>query len=405
MVISSLNEARDAKQQLNSFVPLGISYYTFMAISYMLDIYWKKAKAESSFLSYAVFLSYFPHIVQGPIDRYKAIGPQINGGAKLSYKNLTFGAQLSLWGLFKKMVIADRLGVLVSKVFSNYQSYSGSILLLASVFSAFELYCNFSGCMDIVRGVSQMLGVEIARNFDRPFFSKNAAEFWRRWHITLGSWFKDYVYMPISISPKMLRIVQKVKSRYGDRAYKAVAVIIPSGITWLLTGLWHGTGWNYVAWGVYWGLIIICSNVFAPEIEKLTKALRINTETQSWQLFRMIRTFMLFVISRILTTPAKISDSLGIFKRILCNFDIHSLFDRSVYTLGLDRSNFQLSLILLLILWAVSMLENKGSVREQIAGYNLVFRWILLYGLFFSIVIFGMYGPGFVASDFVYGNF
>jgi len=405
LVIGNHNQTRDAAEQIRTFMPLGISYYTFMAVSYMLDVYWRKVKAESSFVSYAVFLSYFPHIVQGPIDRFKAVGPQINQGVKLSYQNITFGAQLTMWGFFKKMVIADRLNQFVTTVFGEYESYPGSILLVAAIFSAFELYCNFSGCMDMVRGVSQMFGIEIAKNFEQPFFSKTAGEFWHRWHITLGTWFKDYIYMPISISPKLIKIMQLVKPRLGNRAAKSVAVIIPTAIVWLLTGIWHGTGWNYVLWGIYWGAIMILSSVFQPEIAKLTEKLKINTKAGSWKLFQILRTFSLFAVSRIISSCDTVADSFRYFGRIFSSFEISALFDRSIYSIGWDRSNCQLALVLILFLLAMDKLQEKGSVRERVAGYNIVFRWILYYALLFAILIFGMYGPGYVASDFVYGNY
>lgn len=259
--------------------------------------------------------------------------------------------------------------------------------------------------MDIVRGISQMFGITLAKNFDRPFFSKSVVEFWRRWHMTLGSWFKDYVYMPIAISPKTAKIGQAVKGKFGIHAAKTISVIIPTAIVWLFTGLWHGTGWNYVAWGIYWGTLIIFSTVFAPKITKLTAFLRVNTTTKSWQLFQTVRTFLLFVVGHIISSSRSMLDALTFLKKIVFDFRLSSLVDSTLFSLGLDKINFLLALLSLLILWGVSMLQNKGSVREQISTYNIVFRWILYYGLIFAILIFGMYGPGFNAGDFVYGNF
>ena len=197
----------------------------------------------------------------------------------------------------QKIVIADRLSIFTGNVFEAWQKKSGSILLVATVFAAVELYCDFSGCMDIASGISEMFGIELEKNFRHPFFSRSAAEFWRRWHITLGTWFKDYVYMPIVVSPKLIKMVQAVKKKFGTRAGKSVMLIIPLSIVWILTGIWHGTGMAYVVWGVYWGLLIILSAVLEPEIKSLTKFLRINTETQSWKVFQMIRTFFLFCSS------------------------------------------------------------------------------------------------------------
>lgn len=405
--VNDLLESRGAEKftLFSVIMPLGISYYTFMAIGYVLDVYWKRCEAEKNIVTYAAFLIYFPHIVQGPIDRFGALKPQLAEGAKLSYKNLAFGGQLILWGLFKKMVIADRINLVVTEVFAAHAAYSGSVVMAAAAFSAIELYCNFSGCLDIVRGYSQMLGIEIAENFDRPFFSKSASEFWRRWHVSLGAWFKDYVYMPLSISPKLIKFTQKCRRVIGDRAGKAMASVIPTAVVWLLTGLWHGTGWNYVVWGIYWGVLIILPNVFAPEIKKLSGLMRINTESGGWQIFRMIRTFFLFVAGRIITVPGDLKVSWEMLRHIFTQFKWASLFDGTLYSVGLDRPNFLLAIVAIAVVWAASIMQRRGPVRERIAESPLVFRWIIYYALFFAILIFGMYGPGFVASDFVYGNF
>lgn len=251
---------------MNIFALLGISYYTFSAIAYIADVYWKKENAETNYFAYLLFLIYFPKILQGPISRHKNIGRQLVEGHRFDYKKVCFGAQLMMWGYFKKMVIADRLLIIVNEVFGNYQKYPGSILVVGTIFAALQLYCDFSGCMDIIGGASELFGIELEKNFNHPFFSKSAAEFWRRWHITLGTWFKDYIYMPLVVSPRMMKLTQKVGKAFGKRAGKSIMVIVPSSIVWLLTGLWHGTGIPYIVWGIYWGILIIFSTVFEPEI-------------------------------------------------------------------------------------------------------------------------------------------
>lgn len=266
---------------MHAISALGVSYYTFSLISYVADVYWRKDRAETNFFRLLLFVLYFPKILQGPISRHKNLAPQLAQPHKFDYKGFCFGLQLMLWGYFKKMVIADRLAIFVNTVFGNAESASGSHLLVAACFAAFHLYCDFSGCMDIVGGFSQILGLKLEENFNHPFFSKTAAEFWRRWHITLGTWFKDYVLMPLMISPKLIGISRRLRERFGPRAGKTFMNIVPVAAVWLLTGLWHGTSWNYVVWGIYWGSMMIFSTVFAPEIKKITKFLRINTETAS----------------------------------------------------------------------------------------------------------------------------
>lgn len=398
-------EQAAAASAASVLVPLGISYYTFSLISYLADVYWKKDKAEQSFFRLLAFTVYFPKILQGPISRHKELAPQLFEGHSFDYTRFCFGLQRMVWGYFKKLVIADRLALFVNTVFGDIAAETGAHLLVAAVFSAVQLYCDFSGCMDIACGFSECLGLKLAENFDHPFFSKSAAEFWRRWHITLGTWFKDYIYMPLAISPKLLGVSKKLRDRFGARASRAFITIVPLFAVWMLTGLWHGTGWNYVAWGLYWGALIICSTVFAQEYKKLAELLHINTETGSWQIFRMVRTFCLFLISRIITAPGDLAKSGLIFKRILTAFHPEGFFDGSLYTLGLDRPNFLFALVTIFILWAVSMLQEKGSLREQIAKSNLVFRWAIYYLAVFSIIIFGIYGPGYDAASFVYMHF
>jgi D-alanyl-lipoteichoic acid acyltransferase DltB (MBOAT superfamily) len=403
--IGAYNEGKKAAQQINFFMPLGISYYTFMAVSYMLDIFWKKAKAEKNIVSYGAFLCFFPHIVQGPIDRYNTVQKSLNEGVGFDFKNITLGIQLAMWGFFKKMVIADRMSVVVNTVFGNHAEYAGSILLIAAIFSAFEMYCNFSGCMDIVRGVAQMMGITLAQNFDRPFFSKGTSEFWRRWHMTLGAFFRDYVYMPISISPKINGLIKTVREKHGVRLSKALGVVIPGAVVWVLTGLWLGTGVNYVAWGIYWFLLTTLSAIFEPEFKKLSQRIHLNTESKVWQVVRMVRTFLLFVISRVLTSVTDLSDSMAIFGGIFSRFNPGALFDGTVFNLGLKPFDFFFGIAMILVLWAVSLLQNKGSIRQMLNKWHIIPRWVIWFALLLIILLLGMYGPGFEASAFTYGKF
>ena len=386
-------------------VPLGISYYTFSAVGYLADIYWKREKAERNFFRLVLFLAYFPQILQGPIARHKHLAGQLAKGHPFDTKRISYGLQLMLWGYFKKLVIADRLIIFINTIFGSFWEYQGVVFIVATLLSGLQLYCDFSGCMDIARGISQIFGIELEKNFDHPFFARSAAEFWRRWHITLGAWFKDYVYMPLVISPKVTKLSQKVKGAFGQRAGRAVAVVIPLGCVWLLTGLWHGTGYNYIAWGIYWGTLIILSTVFAPEIEKLTGLLRINTKAESWKVIQMVRTYLLFSFGRLLTVPGSLHATWEVIERTFSVHDIWSFFDGSMLQYGLDGMDFLVVVFTVLILWGVSMLQEKGSVRERIAGYNLIVRWGIYYAAFFSILIFGIYGPGYDSTAFLYMGF
>lgn len=397
--------AKQGMPDMRVIVVLGISYYTFSAIGYLADVYWKKEKAEKNYFRLLLFLVFFPKILQGPIAKHKNLAPMLFAEHPFDYNRLCFGMQLMLYGYFKKMVIADRLAPFVSEVFHNYTAYSGAYFALAAIFGTLQLYCDFSGCMDIAIGFSNALGIELEPNFNRPFFSASAAEFWRRWHITLGVWFKDYVYMPLVISPSVMKLAQKGKKRFGDRFGKALVQVIPLSAVWLLTGIWHGTGLNYVVWGIYWGIIIIISTIFEPEIRKVTAFLKINTEAYSFRLFQMVRTFLFFSIGRIITIPSSLRASGYILKEILLDFKPSVFIDGSLFELGINRLNFIVVLVSIFVLWAVGMMQEHFHIREELAKCNLLFRWMIYILALVVVLVFGIYGSGYDAGSFVYMNY
>ncbi len=247
-------------------MPLGISYYTFATLGYMLDVYWKRYEAESNFARFFLFAVYYPHILQGPISRYPLLGQELKK-PKLYFRwdNFVIGMESILLGCFKKLVIADRLSIYVSQTM-EVQKLGGVVYLLSLIFDALQIYTDFSGYTDIVRGISKLFDVELEQNFNHPFFAKSVPEFWRRWHMSLGSWFKDYVYYPISMSKTVKNINKQTKNWKSAHLRNIALVIIPVMVTWLMTGLWHGTGYGYVAWGIYYGILIGCSVTFSDDI-------------------------------------------------------------------------------------------------------------------------------------------
>ena len=395
-----------AEQGISFFTPVGISYYTFSLVGYMADVYWRKEKAEKNICKLLNFTLYFPKLLQGPISKYRTIAEQLNQGSKFNYRQFCYGLQRMLWGYFKKLVIADRLNIVTAEVFGKPENYHGSVLLVAAVLSAVQIYCDFSGYMDIALGVSEVFGVKLEENFKRPFASRSAAEFWRRWHITLGVWFKDYVYMPITISPRLIQFSGKLRKKFGKRVGKAVMTIVPLSVVWLLTGLWHGTGWNYIVWGIYWGTIIMISPVFAEETKKLNGFLHIDTEKESFKRFQQIRTFFLFVIGRILTVPGDLKVSWQIFKKIPMEFGPWELLDGTLLSLGLDWPNWVVAALAVWLLWKVSNMQERNiGVRDTIASQNIIIRWSIYYLAIFAVLIFGIYGAGYDASAFIYMNY
>ena len=387
-------------------LPLGISFYTFMAISYVLDIYWKRYKAEKNFLYYAVFLSYFPHVVQGPIDRFNEFKEQIADGVKFKFENITYGAQLSLWGFFKKLVIADRIGMFAGEIIDNFEKYPGVFIMFAIVIYSVQIYADFSGCIDIVTGVSEMFGIKLRKNFNHPYFSKTMGEFWRRWHMSLQEWFKDYIYYPVSASEFTKKIKKFFKNKNQKRSEELFASCFPVLVVWLITGIWHGASWIYVAWGLFHAALLIGSQVFEPVFKKLTQWLHIDTDNFGWRFIQMTRTYLLCCIGRVFFRASSISNALDLFSKMLNKNQLMANLNTEMMDgIGFGAENMVISLLAIITLWAVDMLQERMSVRETLAKQNLIFRWAIIFIGLFAVIIFGIYGSGYNASSFIYEQF
>lgn len=388
-------------------VPLGVSYYSLSLIGYLVDVYVKKEKAEANFFKLLLYTIYFPRIIQGPISKFRESGPKLIEGHAYSYDNLCNGVQLIIWGYFKKLVITERTRLFTGNLFPNLVDFSdsGFTLLFATFLATVGFYCDFSAYMDIVIGISQIMGIELEQNFHLPLFSRTAAEFWRRWHITLGVWFKDYVYIPLGINPKVIKISKWIRTHLGKRAGKAVMTIIPTSIVWLLTGLWHGTGLNYILWGCYWGTIIIISNVFEPECKKIIRLLHINTESSDWIFIQTLRTNFLFMTGLLISTFLKLEDLKLYFRIIIKKIYLRSSLMDTFDQWGLNNDNFIILLFGVFILWIVEKNSTTGSFRKKIAGFNPLSRWLIYAGGLLLVLLLGMYGVGYSTADFAYARF
>mgnify|MGYP002539672217 CR=1 FL=1 len=257
-------------QLFRLIMPLGISFFTFQILSYMIDVYKGKVEPQRNFLKYLLYISFFPSVVQGPIPRYADLGTQLYEEHKFEYDNLRDGCILILWGFAKKLILAERLGTFVEQIYGNYTMYTGVIFLVATAAFSIQIYADFSGCMDIASGTARLFGIRLAPNFLRPYFSKTMPEFWRRWHVTLGNWFKDYVFYPISISKFSLDLNKKARKRFGNEVGRIVSSSIPILAVWLLTGIWHGASWNFVFWGLYYGILLLIEKfVLGKYLKKL----------------------------------------------------------------------------------------------------------------------------------------
>ena len=389
------------REDISILVPLGMSYLTLSLIGYLIDVYRGQQNPEKNPLRFLLFSLYFPKAAQGPISRYKDLSGELFSSHTFDYQRVCFGFQLMIYGLFKKIVIADRVAIFTTTVFKDYDKYRGSVLLIGIIFRSIQLYCDFSGYMDIAEGISEIFGIHLPKNFDHPFFSQTAGEFWRRWHISLGQWFKDYVYLPLVTLPLISTAAYRVRVKFGKRAGKALMSIIPLMVVWILTGLWHGTSVNYLIWGIYWGIIISFSTVFSKELAFLTVLFHIDTSKWGWKLFRQVRTFFLFTLARFIV----LKDALHVLNRMKEGMYWGQLFDGTLYTIGLNRPEFLIALLAICIVWRISVLQDSISIRQKISECNFIFRWVIYYIAIFIIIIFGEYGLGYNSADFIYMQF
>ncbi len=385
--------------------PIGISFYTLQAISYLVDIYREKIEAEKKLLKVMLYLSFFPTVVEGPITRYGDIKDTIYEGTRVTYQNFCFGYQRILFGFFKKMVIADRLNIFVKIIFTDYMSYSGPAIFLGAIFYTILLYMEFSGTMDVVIGSAEMFGITLPENFRQPFFSKNISEFWSRWHISLGQWFKDYIFYPVSLSKPVKKLTTGIKKTFGNRVSSLTMGGIALFAVWSLNGLWHGAGYQYLFFGYYHFTLILLGNIFEPWIVAFCTKAHINRKSIPYRIFQTVKTCILVFIGELFFRADGLRAGFSMMKRILTDFQFHHI-GREIASLGLDIKDYIVLAIALLFVLGISILrERRIPIREKISKKPLVLRWTLYYVLIFAILIFGAYGKGYVPVAPIYADF
>lgn len=392
---------------LNLLLPIGISFYTLQAIAYMVDIYRGKYEPDRHLGKFMLFMSYFPQIVQGPIARYNKLAYQFYEEHRFDYKRVMFGIQLILWGWMKKVIIADRIATPANEIFSNYPQYSGFMVFLGAVFYGLQVYTDFSGGMDIARGVSQIFGIELELNFLQPYFSTSIEDFWRRWHMTLGGWMKDYIFYPLSLSKAFGNLSKKTRKLLGQFIGKRLPAFLAMFIVYFLVGFWHGAEWKYIAYGIWNGTFIMTGILLTEVYQKVREKLGIEETTFTWRLFQIIRTFIIVSLGRFFPRANGFRDALAMFRQMTVEWwDFSFIVDGRLLELGLDNANMILLAIAIIILFAVDYLHEKGvQIRETIAQQHIIFRWIIYLVAVFAILIFGIYGPGYDSAGFIYEQF
>lgn len=390
----------------NLILPLGISFYVFQSAGYVIDVWRKKYPAEENFAKLALFVSFFPQLIQGPISRFDDLAQSLYAPHDFSSRNLSFGMQRILWGFFKKLVIADRLAPAVKVLIEESGEQGGFYVVALMVFYAAQLYADFTGGIDITIGIAEVLGIKLQENFDRPYLSKDIEEYWRRWHITMGSWFRDYLFYPLSVCKPMLNLTKSAKAKLGENIGKRVPVYIATMLTWLATGLWHSqyTYWNFIVWGLLNGVIIIISQELKPLYEKFHEKCGFSN-TKGWSFFMIVRTFFLMSALRLLDCYRDVGATFKSFFSIFYKFNWGALFDGSMLGLDITAADYIVVGIGIVLMIAVSLAKGKAPVRESIAKKGAWAQVAVCFLLFFATLLLGAYGEGYDASSFIYNQF
>jgi len=384
---------------------LGISFYTFQSGGYLIDVYRGKIKPDTNLAKYALFVSFFPQIIQGPISRYDQLAQQLYEGHDFDYTRVKFGLQLILFGFFKKMVIADRAAIIVNTVFDHYTEHQGFTVLFAAMLYCVQIYGDFSGGIDIARGVAEVFGIQLAPNFMQPFFATSVSDFWRRWHISLSSWMRDYIFYPLSISPSFARLGKAARKLFGNNLGKMVPGFLAMQITFFVVGAWHGAQWKFIAYGVYNGFFISSELLLEPYFRQWKNRFKLNSVTFSWRLFQILGTFLIISIGRYFSRAESLKVAIKLLQQTFSVFNPGVFFNGSLYKLGLDVSNFNLLLVVVGLLLFIDLLHEKGlSLRLKLSEQNIFFRWSIYMCAIFAVLLFGIYGNQ-AEINFIYRGF
>ncbi len=389
----ALAGAAPLRASLNVLLPVGISFYTFQALGYVADVYRGEVPAEKNLLNYALFVSFFPQLVAGPIERSKNFLPQLHDIKNIKvrdYDRITSGLALMLWGFFQKIVLADRLAIVADTVFEEPAAYRSTALIAGMLAFTMQIYCDFGAYSNIAVGAARVMGFRLMDNFDTPYFAEGIADFWHRWHISMSSWFRDYVYIPLGGNRK-------------GRVRRYVNIML----TFLASGLWHGANWTYVLWGAIHGALQVIGDLLGRPVRAVLTRLSVKTEAFSFRLLKIAGTFTLVSFAWIFFRAETMTDAFFYIGRIFTRPDPWALFDDSLYSLGLDRFEAHVLLAALVILVAVDLLRllKKEELYAFLLRQNLYFRWGVLVLLAVMIVVYGVYGVDFDSSQFIYFTF
>lgn len=391
---------------LELLLPLGLSFYMFQSVGYVIDCYREKYPPEKNPAKFALFVSFFPQMVQGPISRFGELAPQLTAGRGFDADKVKYGVQLAMWGYFKKLVISDRAGVVVATVFGGYTQYRGTMLFAGTLFYCVQLYCDFSGGIDITRGVAQMFGVDLAENFRRPIFATSLTDYWRRWHITLGQWMRDYVFYPMSLSKPLTRLGKWTRRHIKGKLGKIIPTSIATFTVYFLIGIWHGAELRYILFGFWNGAIITASFLLEGQFQRCREGLGLQTDSLPWRLFQMARTWAIVFLGRYLTRAGSVSSALWMIKMTVLDPEVAALWDGRMLTLGLGGFDMAVVLLGVAVVLAVELYQERGGhVRAALERRSWPAQWLAILIPLAVIVVLGAMGGDYIAPGFIYQQY
>lgn len=375
--------------RLNLILPIGLSFYTLQALGYLMDVYNGKSTVEKNFLKYSLFVSFFLTIVSGPIERSGNLLKQIQEGTDFSYDRAKKGILRIIYGCFQKALIADRIGILTNEAFSNFEGYTGAALMWAVVLYGIQIYADFSGYSNIVIGIGNLLGFDLIDNFKQPYFSKGIKEFWSRWHISLSSWLKEYIYIPLG----------------GNRCGK-LRMYSNLIITFLISGIWHGTGWNYIIWGGLHGVYQVIGKATLQYRSKLKEKLGINYNCFSFRWGQGLITFTLVDFAWLFFGASSTSTAIKILKEIIMNFQFGNTLSKESYLFGMSEKRYIILIMEIISVMLIDVLHEKNiSIKIFLEEQNILFRWIIYIIIVLVVLIGIIYNYGIETSNFIYTRF
>lgn len=387
-------------------LPLGISFYTFQSMGYLLDVYWGRTKAEHNLFRLALFVSFFPQILQGPIGRFSTLGKQLYEPHHFDAEEIERGFLRILWGYFKKMVIADNALIFVDAIFGQPDIYNG--LSIAGVLAySIQLYCDFSGGVDVVIGIARLFGIRLDENFKRPYFAVSITDFWHRWHITLGTWMKDYVFYPVSLSGWMKSFSKLAKKVFGKQIGRTLPICLANIIVFLVVGIWHGAAWKFIIYGMYNGCIIAFSGLMAPSYRKWKQKLHISDDSRGFHLFQIIRTFVLVNISWFFDRADDVWTALLMMKNAIMYCNPRQILEIQIG----EASKTEYTLIFLLVIlagcmivFAVSIFQERG---KDVEGFLVKQHWTVKCAVYVGLLLLlpALGQPAGQAGGFIYAQF